>query len=378
MHKVITINLHGSAYQLEEAGYKTLQTYLEKAASKLADNPDKDEIMADFEQAIADKCQTYLSGHKNVVTTKELDELLAAMGPVEDDSDAKTGQAESTAQAQPAPKRLFKIREGAVIEGVCNGIAAYLDVDVTLVRVAFIVLTVLTGGGWIIAYILMAIFIPEARTPEDIAAAQGKPFNAQTLMASARERVEYWRKFGEEQKQQWTANKGEAKQDYKYKYKQWKYEQKVAPKQSAAPQEAGQSTNGFGYFSRGFAGVFGGVGVAGMVLLSVLLAFGLLEIFMKGTLWGYFSGVSPWFIASLIVCVFYVVFLPLQGFAQDSLGFAGGRTERPYFWNRFGNAFLWLIAAAGLVWLVVNVPQIKSGLQQIRDDVQHSRLFNRD
>ena len=55
MNKVVTINLNGRAYQLEEAGYDHLRTYLAHAAKQLADDPDKDEIMADFEQAIADK-----------------------------------------------------------------------------------------------------------------------------------------------------------------------------------------------------------------------------------------------------------------------------------------------------------------------------------
>ena len=54
MNKVITINLNGRAYQLEERGYELLREYLEKADAKLHDNPDKDELMSDFEQAIAD------------------------------------------------------------------------------------------------------------------------------------------------------------------------------------------------------------------------------------------------------------------------------------------------------------------------------------
>ena len=53
MNKVITINLHGNAYQLEEAGYDSLRAYLDDAARQLEGNPDKDEIIADIEQAIA-------------------------------------------------------------------------------------------------------------------------------------------------------------------------------------------------------------------------------------------------------------------------------------------------------------------------------------
>ena len=56
MNKVITINLGGTAYQLEEGGYDALRAYLETAprhgckAIRTAD-----EILADIEQAIAEK-----------------------------------------------------------------------------------------------------------------------------------------------------------------------------------------------------------------------------------------------------------------------------------------------------------------------------------
>jgi hypothetical protein len=59
MNKVTTINLNGKAYQIEEAGYELLRKYLDQAAKKLEGNPDKDEIMGDFEHAIAEKCGQY-------------------------------------------------------------------------------------------------------------------------------------------------------------------------------------------------------------------------------------------------------------------------------------------------------------------------------
>ena len=52
MKKVVTINLNGRAYQVEEAGYEAMKTYLAKAEKTLEANPDKDEILADIEQAI--------------------------------------------------------------------------------------------------------------------------------------------------------------------------------------------------------------------------------------------------------------------------------------------------------------------------------------
>src|ERR1700722_11581278 len=138
MNKVTTINLNGRAYQLEERGFDALRKYLETAAAKLNGNPDKDEIMADFEQAIADKCDEKLHGHKNVISEKEIEEIIAAMGPVDVAEDNKETQGQGDKEAAKsndtaAPKRLFKIPEGEWIMGVCTGLAAYFNLDVTLV-----------------------------------------------------------------------------------------------------------------------------------------------------------------------------------------------------------------------------------------------------
>jgi hypothetical protein len=53
MNKVITINLGGTAYQLEEGGYDALRAYLEAAAARLQGNPDREEILSDIEGAIS-------------------------------------------------------------------------------------------------------------------------------------------------------------------------------------------------------------------------------------------------------------------------------------------------------------------------------------
>ena len=85
MNKVITINLGGNAYQLEEGGYNALRAYLESAAVRLQGNPDRDEILSDIERAIAEKFLALLAANKTVVVTKEVAAVLAEMGPIEAD-----------------------------------------------------------------------------------------------------------------------------------------------------------------------------------------------------------------------------------------------------------------------------------------------------
>ena len=80
MQKVITINLNGNAYQLDETAYGLLRTYLDAAELQLKDNPDKAEIISDLEQAIADKCNRVLGARKTVVTTAEMQQIIEEMG----------------------------------------------------------------------------------------------------------------------------------------------------------------------------------------------------------------------------------------------------------------------------------------------------------
>jgi len=57
-------------------------------------------------------------------------------------------------------KRLYRLRDGRVVAGVCAGLAAYFGVDPTLVRLAFALLTIFGGAG-ILLYLCAWIVIPE-------------------------------------------------------------------------------------------------------------------------------------------------------------------------------------------------------------------------
>jgi len=203
MNKVITINLGGNAYQLEEGGYDALRAYLETAAVKLLGNPDRDEILSDIELAIAEKFRALLASHKTVVETKEVAAVLAEMGPIEAEpgeaaspgaraagATSGTGGQKTTggkaAESSGSPRRLYRIQEGAMIAGVCNGIAAHMNIDPTLVRLAFVLLTIFWGTG-LLVYVVMAIVVPEARSPEEKAAASGFPATAQEFIRRAKE-----------------------------------------------------------------------------------------------------------------------------------------------------------------------------------------------
>mgnify|MGYP005773366211 FL=1 len=56
-------------------------------------------------------------------------------------------------------KRLYKSSENCMLCGVCGGIAEYFDIDPTLVRLGWVLLTFFGGSG-ILTYIVAAIIIP--------------------------------------------------------------------------------------------------------------------------------------------------------------------------------------------------------------------------
>jgi phage shock protein PspC (stress-responsive transcriptional regulator) len=202
MNKVIAINLNGNAYQLEDGGYEALRAYLDGAGRRLEGNPDREEIIADIEQAIADKCRTLLGAHKTVVGTKEVGQIIEEMGPVEDASaDAEPNRAASAgaaergtrpeaggaeSKADPPVRRLYRIPNGLWSPGVCSGLAAYFNIDVSLVRFVFLLFTVVWGIG-LVAYVLLIFLLPTARTPEEKAAAQSPPPTAQDFIRRAKE-----------------------------------------------------------------------------------------------------------------------------------------------------------------------------------------------
>ena len=62
-------------------------------------------------------------------------------------------------------KKLYRSRTDKKLCGVCGGIAKYLNMDVSIVRLLVVLLTLFVGGG-LIAYIVCALVIPEE--PENI------------------------------------------------------------------------------------------------------------------------------------------------------------------------------------------------------------------
>jgi phage shock protein C len=63
-------------------------------------------------------------------------------------------------------QRLYRSRGERMLAGVCGGLAEYFNVDPTLVRVVYLVVTVLTGVlSGLVLYVVLAVMMPESPSP---------------------------------------------------------------------------------------------------------------------------------------------------------------------------------------------------------------------
>jgi phage shock protein C len=66
----------------------------------------------------------------------------------------------------PGPRRLTRSRAHKMIAGVCGGIAEYLDADVTVVRVLYVLVSIVSAAfPGILAYLILMFVMPRADAP---------------------------------------------------------------------------------------------------------------------------------------------------------------------------------------------------------------------
>src|SRR5688572_6824988 len=356
MNKVTTVNLNGRAFQVEEQAYEALRSYLDEAARLLSDDPDFREIMADLEQAIGDKGARYLGAGRNVLSEVQMKRILEEMGPVETGEPVVgAGPATAAPRETSGPKRLYLVKEGEMIAGVCNGLAAYFGVDPTIVRLVFVLLLFLSGGLVAIAYLVLMFIIPEAKTAEERAAARGLPFNAQELVEQAKRHYAQMK----DSHQRWRERR---RRDKEREFWGRKEGQRYEPPH-ARPFEQPQS----GYGARIAAGiVLPLVGVVSAVL-TVACIVAVASLLATGEILGWRLPLDlPTWIAVLAVVVAYaIVAAPLRALRYASYEALGPRRGWFVFWD----GVLWLALVVLTWWIAARyVPGMSELFQQLFHD----------
>jgi phage shock protein PspC (stress-responsive transcriptional regulator) len=160
MDKTILVGLNGHTerYRLDTNAYDRLRRYLDRAAVRLNDEADRDEVLGDLERSIGDRLAALPESGDRIVSAADVEGILDEIGVV----DTGMGAEPDEDVRAPRRRRLQRIREGQEIAGVCNGLASYAEVDVDWVRTVFVLGTIVTAGILGLVYIALIFILPIA------------------------------------------------------------------------------------------------------------------------------------------------------------------------------------------------------------------------
>ncbi len=219
MKKNITINLCGRLFAIDEDAYEMLATYEQSLRNYFRTREGGEEIAADIEARIAELLDELKQQGVEAVTVEHVTEIIHRIGKPEemeetDPNSTPEGATEALSNKEPhtenekgatSSKRLYRNPDDKKVMGVLSGFAAYFGGDVLWWRLAFAAAVLLSFVGssynflwflphhslyfhiyfWgialIIGYVLLAILMPVAETPEDRLRMKGKEVNPQNL-----------------------------------------------------------------------------------------------------------------------------------------------------------------------------------------------------
>ena len=70
-------------------------------------------------------------------------------------------------------KKLYRSTQGQMLGGVCAGFAEFLNIDVTLVRILWVILTILGGAG-VLLYLIFLMIIPRKPAPDETTTSEAR------------------------------------------------------------------------------------------------------------------------------------------------------------------------------------------------------------
>ena len=194
MKKTVNIHFCHQVFTMDEDACALLEGYLKSTHSYFSRVDDGEEIANDIENHVAELLCEYRDAGNVCITLAQIEEIIARIGNPEDmeaDETEKAGGATSVNEDEIPPippqptcvqKRFFRDPETAMLGGVISGLCHYFGFkDVTIWRLVFVVLCFFSFSISVIAYALLYIIIPPARTPEERLQMRGEPINFQSI-----------------------------------------------------------------------------------------------------------------------------------------------------------------------------------------------------
>ena len=191
MNKTVNINLAGVFFHIDEDAYAKLQHYLDTIKRSLNNTQGKDEIIADIEARIAELFGEKIKNERQVISYKEVDEVITIMGQPEDymvdEEIFEDEPSYSYSQTKTTGKQLFRDTDHSYVGGVSSGLAHYMGIESIWVRLLWVILTIASSGAFLLIYIALWIFVPEAKTTADKLSMRGEEVNISNIERKIRE-----------------------------------------------------------------------------------------------------------------------------------------------------------------------------------------------
>lgn len=178
MKRTFSVNLGNRVYTVDDDAYVKLKEYLDRIESYFSDQKEREDIINDIEMRIAELFSERLASNKQVITLKDVEEVIKIMGDPRVISGANE-RPRSANERKSGPRRIYRDPDDRMIGGVCSGLGAYLGIDPVIVRILF-VLFLIFGVG-LLVYIILWIVVPEARTTAQKLEMRGDSVNASNI-----------------------------------------------------------------------------------------------------------------------------------------------------------------------------------------------------
>jgi len=180
MKKTLNIGIGGKSFIIDEDAYDRLKQYLDTFRARLTDEQGS-EVMDEMEARIAELLLSELGSSQQTVSLAMVNQITAKLGMPDGKPEFENNEEYYKEEQNMNPvKKLYLDVDNRKLGGVCSGLAAYFDIDVTLVRILFLAL--LFGGGfgfWL--YIIIWIVAPKALTPAQKCENRGWETSAENL-----------------------------------------------------------------------------------------------------------------------------------------------------------------------------------------------------
>ena len=165
MKKVIEVSIGDINFTVEDDAYFRLKEYLRRFEETIPDKQEAREVMEDVEARVAEILQKELRYSNQVVDMKQVQTVIDHLGEVESNTSSQEFGSDHNYDKDytRGDKRMYRDVDEKIAAGVCSGLALYLGIDVTIIRIIFAVTTFLYGTA-ILVYVILWLVMPRALT----------------------------------------------------------------------------------------------------------------------------------------------------------------------------------------------------------------------